>query len=151
MPLQNAVRKGATKNQNITVTLQSLTGHHKGTTGSLHLYHATFRKTDQQPQEQKRKGKKKKENAFFIIKRRNLKIILHIGNKSWIPSQNNYPRLTFPFSRNRNLNTFPSPRTREWKGSHQTPQRIPCLHSALEYPISFQMLCQIPETTQVNK
>lgn len=45
----------------------------------------------------------------------------------------------------------PSPSTEEWKGSHQTPQKethkISCLHSALEYLISFQILCQTPECT----
>lgn len=49
--------------------------------------------------EQKRK---EEENAFFIIKGGNLKVILHTGN-----TRKNLPKTYFSLLKNRNLNTFP--------------------------------------------
>lgn len=108
LSLHNAGHKGAGKNQNVFVIPPSLTGHHKGTTGSFHLYQATYRKTDQHSQEQKRKTKIKRNGMLFYRKRqKSERYLAHWKHKSWIPSQNNYPRLTLPLSRNRSLNTFP--------------------------------------------
>lgn len=57
--------------------------------------------------EKKRKSTKKEENAFYHKRRKSERYLTPWKHKSWIPSQNNYPRLTFPFSRSKNLNTFP--------------------------------------------
>lgn len=68
-----------TKDQNIPVIPSPLTGHHQGTTGSFHLYRATFKKQISTYRNRKENPQKRKK-VLFIIKGGNLNVILHNGN-----------------------------------------------------------------------
>lgn len=123
--MQNSVCKGAIRNQNIFVSLTLSPGHcNKGTADPSIPIIPPLRQKNQ-ISSHRNKTRKKKEIAFLNQKRRKSESYLtHWRQKSWIPSQNSYPRLTFPFSTHRNLNTFPpSPTIEESRGSHWTPQK----------------------------
>lgn len=109
--MQISVCKEAIKNQNIFVSLTLSPGHcNEDTAGSLHSYHITLGggESDQQSQEEQQQQKRRECLFFFNQKRRKSEsCLLHWRQKSWIPSQNNYPRLPFPFSTHRNLNISP--------------------------------------------
>lgn len=112
-------------------------------------------KKNQQSQEQKRKERKKKKGrkCFFYHKRMKSESYLTHWKHKLDPFTKQLPETYFSLLKKQEFKYLfpPSPSTEEWKGSHQTPQKethkISCLHSALEYLISFQILCQTPECT----